>query len=429
MADNGANIVDVAMDAATDYASKRHDGGGFALEIPGMVFFLVVGVILFVIVRSRRCSILTPTHPHSAGAMPLFGAPPSITQRPEPGAAVDRATSICAIRAVSSKQDLFDRGLTLGFEVWLAVPGAAFAKRGMTWNESAMHATFSLPISPAMRKSLKCACKESPGDPTTSRVVTLRWAGGQLVLPLSGLIRLKKLPPARLTRGCLRLSMNKVIPGKWGSLVAVADVAALNSAAAAARAKPVRPAPAAQQPILTPNIDTPHKDFPASVTCVMEGPRCKNLSFELPKNASFNNLVAINDDEIRALCVGSLRRRRGGLRHRHVSPTFPTTLSPELELKPFGRPERSREDASQRQSTRHSSMATKPDDSATMQASPTSIFDMLPDVQRPPSIPSRSVTTPAMVLSNASARITELSKGHAPPPSRQVCCLMMVSSA
>ena len=58
------------------------------------------------------------------------------------------------------------------------------------------------------------------------------------MLPLSGLIRRTEVGPARVLGGCLRIPMKKVTPGKWGSLVANADAAALNSAAPAKPAKP-----------------------------------------------------------------------------------------------------------------------------------------------------------------------------------------------
>ena len=238
MLDEGTrNIFANAMDMATCQHSW-------------IVFFLMVGVILFKIVSGIITNPLSALHElknerigimKNKYAMPLFGAPPFITQRSAPSRVAGSTTT--STRSVSSpKQDLFDHGLTLGFKVWLAVPGAAFEEHGMTWDETATHAALSLPMTPAMRKSLKCAFKQSPEDPTTSRVIMLQWAGGQLVLPLSDLIRCKEMDPARVTGGFLRLPMKKVTPGKWGSLVAVTDAAALNSAAAAASTKPAKPA-------------------------------------------------------------------------------------------------------------------------------------------------------------------------------------------
>ena len=232
MLDEGTrNIFANAMDMATCQHSW-------------IVFFLMVGVILFKIVSGIITNPFSALHElknerigimKNKYAMPLFGAPPFITQRSAPSRVAGSTTT--STRSVSSpKQDLFDHGLTLGFKVWLAVPGAAFEEHGMTWDETATHAALSLPMTPAMRKSLKCAFKQSPEDPTTSRVIMLQWAGGQLVLPLSDLIRCKEMDPARVTGGFLRLPMKKVTPGKWGSLVA--DAAVLNSAAAAAPAKP-----------------------------------------------------------------------------------------------------------------------------------------------------------------------------------------------
>ena len=154
-----------------------------AMDQPGKtVFLIVIGVILVDIVigiimsedelrRAGHASKRTPTHSRPAVAMPLFGVLRSITQRSAPSAAGDSTTST---RSISSEQDVFDRGLALGFQVWLAMPGAAFEKHGMTWNETTTHATLSLPVTPAMCESLKCACKESPEDPTTSRVIKVR---------------------------------------------------------------------------------------------------------------------------------------------------------------------------------------------------------------------------------------------------------------
>jgi hypothetical protein len=217
------NIVSNAMDAAT-YQEGR------------MVFFVVVGVILVDIVTNI---IIVKFSAIDTALRELKNERIDITQRSAPGAAGGSTTSIRS--DFSSKPDVFDRGLTLGFAVWVAVPGIVSQECGMTWNETATHATLSLPVSPAMRKSLKCAYKESPEDPATTRVITLRWAGGRIVLQLSGLVWHNEMGIARVTGGFFRLPMKKVTPGKWGSLVAAADAAALNSGVAAP-AKPAAPA-------------------------------------------------------------------------------------------------------------------------------------------------------------------------------------------
>ena len=230
------NIIADAMDAAT-YQDGR------------MVFFLVIGVILvdimtgiiidkFSVSRELKYARFDMMKNARINIMNLFGAPPAITQRSAPSAAGGSTTSIRSgsrppLRTRADSQyrpdlvhsDSFDRGLTLGFEAWLAVPGATFEEQGMRWNETATHATLSLPVTPEICKSLKVACKGSPEDPTASRVVKLRWTGGQLVLPLSDRIRCTEMAAARVSGGCLRLPMKKVTPGKWGSLVAIADTA------------------------------------------------------------------------------------------------------------------------------------------------------------------------------------------------------------
>jgi serine/threonine protein kinase len=94
-----------------------------------------------------------------------------------------------------------------------------------------------------------------------------------------------------------------------------------------------------------------------------------------------------------------------------LSPTLITMRSPEPEVDPFeGRPECGPDVFGQRHSTQHSSTAMKPDDSATTEESPASVFGILPDdVQLPLPPPSRPLTASAAVLSNASARIAALS--------------------